>query len=558
MHRSFGYNTTLEYRLKAALATINSFKSGEKYIKLKKNFRKVIRSKDILIRRLKKELEQAHKDIIRIRNQWFEVCEDLQMELEKKDKHHEKVTGQLLNRALRAERKLDDAHDMITEQRQKIYSMGAELETEKGKNLKLKAQLNRDYENSSTPSSKSIKNKKIANNREKTGRKPGGQPGHKGHSRKKQVPTTEPVLLPPPQEVLDNPDFKKTKKTIVKQHIGIRLQLDVTEYHADVYYNSKTGERIHADFPAGVINDVNYDGSVKAFLFLLNNDCCTSIDKSRKFLSELTGGKLNISKGMINKLSKEFANKSEQERRTLFADILLSPVMHTDCTNAKVNGKSTYVFVCATPDGKALYFARNKKGHKGVEGTPTEDYQGILVHDHDITFYSYGSDHQECLAHILRYLKDSIDNEPERTWNKEMRSLLQEMIHYRKGVPPEEELNISKVSEYEERYKQALQKAKEEYDYIPPNAYYRDGYNLYLRMEKYMKYHLLFLHDPRVPTTNNEAERLLRKYKRKQQQAVSFRSQESIDYLCQSMSMLVMMRQKEEANIFDKVSQIFR
>lgn len=47
-----------------------------------------------------------------------------------------------------------------------------------------------------------------------------------------------------------------------------------------------------------------------------------------------------------------------------FTLILLSPVMHTDCTNARENGKSCYVYVCATPDGKALYFARRKKGHE--------------------------------------------------------------------------------------------------------------------------------------------------------------------------------------------------
>ena len=66
------------------------------------------------------------------------------------------------------------------------------------------------------------------------------------------------------------------------------MVLDVTEYPADVYYSSQTGERVHAPFPAGVIDDVNYDGSIRAFLFLLNNDCCTSIDKSRQFLSDLT------------------------------------------------------------------------------------------------------------------------------------------------------------------------------------------------------------------------------------------------------------------------------
>ena len=155
--------------------------------------------------------------------------------------------------------------------------------------------------------------------------------------------------------------------------------------------------------------------------------------KNRAFLSDLTGGKLNISKGMISRLNREFALKTDPERRSAYADMLLSPVMHTDCTNARENGKSCQVYVYATPDGKALYFAREKKGHEGVKGTVTEDYQGILVHDHDITFYNYGADQQECLAHVLRYLKASIENEPDRTWNKKMHALVQEMVHFRNG-----------------------------------------------------------------------------------------------------------------------------
>ena len=120
--------------------------------------------------------------------------------------------------------------------------------------------------------------------------------------------------------------------------------------------------------------------------------------------------------------------------------MLLSPVMHTDCTNAKENGKSCHVYVCAVPDGKVLYFAREKKGHEGVKDTVTEDYQGILVHDHDRTFYNYGTDHQECLAHVLRYLKGSMDNEPDRTWNKDMHSLVQEMVRMGE-IKPEEARN---------------------------------------------------------------------------------------------------------------------
>lgn len=60
-----------------------------------------------------------------------------------------------------------------------------------------------------------------------------------------------------------------------------------------------------------------------------------------------------------------------------------------------------YLFV----QPRKVYFTRSKKGHKGVEGTVVQDYEGILLQDHESTFYQYGSDHQECLVHVLRYLK---------------------------------------------------------------------------------------------------------------------------------------------------------
>ena len=104
-----------------------------------------------------------------------------------------------------------------------------------------------------------------------------------------------------------------------------------------------------------------------------------------------------------------------------------------------------------------------------------------------------------------------------------MHSLVQEMIHFRNGLQPSEELDPCKVSEFEERYRKILETARKEYENVPANDYYRDGYNLFLRIEKYMQNHLLFLHD----------------------------------LLCQCMSMLVLMRLEEPENIFDRVSRIF-
>lgn len=303
MNISFERVTILEYRLKAAEAQLKAFRSGEKYIRMEREFQKALRKKDQRIREQDFELSRSHSETVSVRNQWFAVFEDMEMEHARQLQALRKEKEQLEKKLLKTEKQRDDALDKVTEQRRRIYALETELEEEKGKNLKLRAQINRDYENSSIPSSKVLNRRKISNSREKSGRNPDGQPGHKGHGRKKQEPTAEPVLLPLPPEALEDPNFKKTSKTIIKQLVNIRVMLDVAEYRADVYYNSRTGERIHAAFPDGIKDDVNYGGSIKAFLFLLNNDCRTSIDKSRKFLSDLTDGKLNISKGVVRQIN---------------------------------------------------------------------------------------------------------------------------------------------------------------------------------------------------------------------------------------------------------------
>lgn len=129
-----------------------------------------------------RELAQALRDMARMREHWFEVFEDLEKEHKKELEQARKETREMEKRALKAQGQRDEALSKVTEQRREIYRMGAELEEEKGKNKKLTAQLNRDYENSSIPSSLSKKRKKVSNSREKTGRKPGGQPGHKGQA----------------------------------------------------------------------------------------------------------------------------------------------------------------------------------------------------------------------------------------------------------------------------------------------------------------------------------------------------------------------------------------
>jgi len=453
---------------------------------------------------------------------------------------------------------IDDLKSKLLAQKKELYKVQTELEDEKGKVLKLKAQINRDYENSGIPSSQKPNRKKITNNREKTGRKPGGQFGHKGHRRRTYTPTRR-VEIEPIREHL-HPDFKETGKIIIKQLVNIRVILDVTEYSTPEFRDRVTGQRVHAPFPEGLVNEVTYGGSIKALAFLLNNRCNVSVLKTSDFISELTGGELNPSAGMLNRLSNEFSKKTQPEQEKAFADMLLTPAIYTDFTTAKLNGKNMAVLVCANDTG-VIYFAKEHKGHEGVKGTPLETYQGTLIHDHDTTFYNYGDNHQECLEHIRRYLKDSIANEPNLKWNAHMRQLINEMIHFKNALPPDDNRNPNqiepdKVKSFEDRYDEILKLAETEYEYEPPSKYYPEGFNLYKRLMKYKLNHLLFLYRKDVEPTNNLSERLLRVFKRKQQQVMAFRSWDGLDFLCDSLGVIASLCQQGDG-LYQGVSDIF-
>ena len=500
----FDLMTSLQYVNRDQKRRLREFETGEKYASMKEEHKKQLAAKDEEIRRLKLELAKANSAITTIRNYWMQVVEDMQKEQAKELLTKDRRIKVLGERSLKYERQVDELKDVLREMRRDLYAVKGELEEEKEKKDRLVKQLKLNHENSSLSSSTKPNRKKIANGRVKTGRKQGAQPGHKGHRRKRHEPTNR-IEIKPPEEYETNPDYYATGKIIRKQVVNLVVNVVVDEYWTLEFRHRPTRQLVHADFPEGVDNDVNYGGSVKAFSFLLNNHCFVSIDKTREFLSELTGGKIEISRGMINGLSREFSRKTRKEQTAAFSNLLRAPVMGADFTTVRVDGKTAQVLVCATEDS-SMYYAREHKGHEGIKDSPVEHYLGTLLHDHDKTFYSYGRLHQECLAHILRYLIASIENEPNRKWNKQMWELIREMIHYRNALDANADADADRnvVQAFENRYMEILETARREYEYEPPSKYNKDGYNLYKRLLEYKDSHLLFLYDKGVPTNNNQ------------------------------------------------------
>ena len=444
------------------------------------------------------------------------------------------------------------------ELKHRAESAEAEVKELNGTNQKLNARLNINFENSSLPSSALPFRKKVTNNRKPSGKKPGGQPHHKGNTRKQLTPTREPIIIPPPEEYLSDPDIYPTGKKLSKQLIDISVNVIVQDYITDEYRRRSNGTRLHAPFPDGIVNDVNYGPSLKGFAFLLNNYYNVSIAKTKQCISDLTYGAVSPSTGMICHLSKEFSIKTASDRKKIFSLLRHSDILYSDATVSNVNGKRKAV-ILTTDKENVLYQHFDHKGHEGLEKTPVNDCSGTIVHDHDRTYYTYGTSHQECLAHVLRYLVAAQENEPHLTWHKKMHSLLQRIIHTskkarnkgNKGIPPD------KKRELKEKYYSILDLATEEYDAHPPSADNNAGYNLQKRLRDYADAHLYFLDHPDVDHTNNISERELRKFKRKQKQAVVFRSQNGPGFVCDALTIIETARMQNQS-VFYVVKTAFQ
>lgn len=547
--------SALQLKVRAQGRRIEELESGGAFAKERALRLRMQREYESRVRSLRREAADLGRLNSKMCRGWWETCEMVRREGEEAVANAMRTARAQEERALRAERRRDELAGEVTALNGRMRELEAELEDARGMVAKLTAQVNRDFENSSIPSSKQVaRRKRVPNTREATGRRPGAQPGHPHHPRRAPEPTRT-VALADPEGWDGDPDLYRTGDVVRKLVVSARVAVEVTEYVANVWRSRSTGGRRHAPFPEGVADEVTYDGSCKALAFLLSNECCVSLAKASSFLSEASGGALGMSAGMICGLAREFSAKSEPERRTALESLLSHPVMHADFTVANVGGGQRQVLILANGEATAM-LARERKGHEGVRGTPLEPYVGCVSHDHDRTFYSYGTSHQECLQHVVRYLVGSTQNEPHLTWNRQMLEHVRAMLHWRKSLPPGEPPDPAEVAAMEARYDEILALAEAEYAERPPTKYYRDGYNLFVRMRDYRDSHLLFLHDPRVEPDNSLCERKARVFKRRQHASMAFRSFENLGFVCDGIATVDNMRSGGK-DVFAESSLIF-
>ncbi len=367
----------------------------------------------------------------------------------------------------------------------------------------LRRQLNRHSGNSGQPPSQDGPSAPARRGRRRRsrGRKPGGQPGHAGRTRhwSERCDGCGAALsrleagAPACRQVHDLP---------------APPPLDVTEHRAHAVRCPGCGTRTRAAFPAGVAGPVRFGPRLEALAAYLRYVQHLPTGRLRDLLRELHG--VALSTGAVEALCRRAARRLETRAAQLGTRALALPVACMDETSLRVAGARFWLHVLC--DGTLTCY------RLGARGDIWKAYAGTAVHDRFVSYLSGmpdETDHGICNAHLLRNLEEIVEQEKAPDgWAARMQRLLLEArdlaAHWddTTGGPVPETLRKETAAAWDALLAPVL----DHYESLPLPARgkRRRGHNLALALWELRDACLLFLADPRVPFTNNLAERALR------------------------------------------------
>lgn len=395
------------------------------------------------------------------------------------------------------------------------------IEVLKNTIINFKSKNIKNSSNSGKPSSTNGYVKVIQNNREQSNKKKGGQKGRIG---KRLDPVENPIeiidVLGQTQCDCGGEIEYSELEYIKKQVVDMLNEVRTLEYRYHKGICKKCGKIKYAQIPQEHNSDIQYSKKLQSMVLAIKHVSNTSNYTVQEMFQILTRGKVKFSVGWIHKNDRILAKRCEPMINNITQILEKSELAYADETTVKINNKLGCCITFATLDTVLYDMFENKSKESFDEFGIFNKYMGILMHDHNKTYYMYlAITHAECNVHILRYVKGVIDLFQRKSAIKFREYLMQ--IYKEKlekisngGV----EFSKERIEEIESEYISILGEWKNEYDEVTkkykniPKAY-TDEENLFERLLQYKEEHLLFIKDFRVAFSNNEAERNLRSIK---------------------------------------------
>lgn len=425
----------------------------------------------------------------------------------------------------------------------------------------LTLRLKKNSKNSSKPSSTdSIYTKEVHNFREKTGRKVGGQKGHKGHTIEKLREPTK-VHDKKVEKCECGGKVKNEQSYKSKQILDIRIEVDIIEERVYKGKCEKCGKQHEGEFSESFKNPVQYGNNIKALATVLIDEGYVSLKRCANMIKELTRGQIKLSEGTIVNFKKEIVNKSEATIKEIRKNLIESEVMHLDETGVRITGGLGWLHTATTNKFTMYQVQKRRKPEEINENRILPFFVGTLVHDHFKAYYSYKTmKHSECNVHILRYLKGVVENFKRKGAEKLMEFLVnlnnEKKIAQKYGFSS---FSAKYIEDKEKQYIEILDGWEKEFKEYKKGKEMNTGLieekNLFSRLREYQKEHLLFIKDFKVPFDNNMAERSLRMIKTKMKVSGCFRGVDKGNNFATIRSIIESVK-KHKMNVYDSILKI--
>ena len=215
----------------------------------------------------------------------------------------------------------------------------------------LEDRLGKDSHNSSKPPSSDGYQKKPVSLREQSGRKPGGQQGHKGRTLS-FAETPDTVLLHSPSHCTG---CGGSLAEVVGEEGERRQVLDLpplsllaTEHRALRKSCPHCGRTNVAAFPEGVPCGVSYGSNLKAFALYCQNYQLLPSARITEMFSDLFGA--TFSEGTLFRCQQRASSCLEEFLASVRTTLLASPVVHFDETGLRVRGKLNWLHSASTSE----------------------------------------------------------------------------------------------------------------------------------------------------------------------------------------------------------------
>ena len=397
----------------------------------------------------------------------------------------------------------------------------------------LEARLAKDSHNSHQPPASDGLARKTRSLRQKSGKKPGGQPGHPGSTLRWS----------------EHPDRIVTHAPERCGQCGTPLAADNEsgcEHRVLQRRCPCCQATTPAAFPPHVSHPVQYGPGIKALAVYLNQYQLLPWERASELLADLFGHAPG--EGSLATFLATCFTRLEPVEAAIREAIRAAPVAQMDETGVRIAGKTRWLHSVGTAR-LALYAWHPKRGREGIEAVGVlPEFAGTRVHDAWAPYLSYGGAYALCNAHLLRELT-FLAEQTQQEWARELIGLLLEM---KAGVAQAQAAGATALPAAERqafiaRYAALLAAGLEENP--APAATGKRGRpkqspakNLLDRLETHREAILAFLHDFAVPFDNNLAERDLRMVKVQQKISGGFRTPRGASQFCRIRGFIVTLR----------------